>query len=167
MLRLRVTGVGGWRRADRGWQRGFWDVGGSKEPSHAGFVRRMKSRWVVGTCWRGGGKKRREHSFALSRDNNKNEKLFFKFKLLFKNGLTGWLIMGRVVCRVGLLIVQLRRLRRMRCTQHELTVFGHRSAAITPPNCCQGRRRCGVADWSPGRRDGLPNGRKDSIKRKN
>lgn len=87
--------------------------------------------------------------------------------LLFENGLTGCLIMGRVICRVGILIVQLRRLRRMGCTQHKLTMFGHRSATITPPNCCQGRWRWGVADWSPGRRDGLPNGQNDNTKRKN
>ncbi len=87
VLGLRVTGVGGWWRANRGRQRGFWDIRGSMEPSHAGFVRRMKTRWVVGTCWRRGGTKRREHSFGLSRDNNKKNKkinVFFNSSFYLK-----------------------------------------------------------------------------------
>lgn len=62
---LRVTGVGSWLRANRRWQRGFWDVGGSEEASHAGFVRRMESGWIVGTCWRGKEKKNKKRGFIF------------------------------------------------------------------------------------------------------
>lgn len=49
--RLRVAGEGG-RRAGRGREGGLGNVGGAQELGHAGLVRRMKSRRVVGTCWR-------------------------------------------------------------------------------------------------------------------
>lgn len=47
----RVRVERGWR-AGGGRQGGFRNVGGSEELSHAGFVRGVKSRRVVGTCWR-------------------------------------------------------------------------------------------------------------------
>lgn len=50
VCRLRVTVEGG-RRAGGGREGGFWNVGGAQELRHAGFMRRMKSRRVVGACW--------------------------------------------------------------------------------------------------------------------
>lgn len=89
--RLRVTGVGRWRRAHRGREGGFWDVGGSKELSHAGFVRRMKSRGVVGTCWRGGGggeemERRINTFFSNSSSYNKWTRRLVDTHRLFDNG---------------------------------------------------------------------------------
>lgn len=51
VCRLRVAREGG-RRAGGGRDGGFRNVGGPQELSQAGFVSRVQSRGVVGTCWR-------------------------------------------------------------------------------------------------------------------
>lgn len=70
--------------------------------------------------------------------------------------LTAALEMGRLLHRVGLLVVRLRCLGQMRRPQQERAVFGNGGAAVPPTGCCRGRQGGGVADGDPGRGGALP-----------
>lgn len=80
-----------------------------------------------------------------SRRKEETQRFMSTFLLLhssissFKTRLTGWLIVGSVICRMGILVVQLGCLRGMWRTQKKLSVFGYRSSTISPSDCGQGR----------------------------